>query len=179
MMKTSDTRFYDKGSEMWYGDFEPTNFFRIENDEHYNVSLKHESIKNADCVLVRYDDSLNQLLFIEGKKNLHAGGRYLREKIPNIATQFMDSLHLACGSWLDSTKKSVAFPDSFSAFFKQSGQIIFVLIVKNTPSDELHLLKQALEMRLKKEQLIWKFSLEAYNEELAIQKNLVVKGETP
>lgn len=178
-MAESNTRFYDNGSDLWYGDFDAMGYLRIEEDEHYNSILKHNGIKNTDCVLIRIDGDMQKIIFIEGKKKLPFRRKGFDNDISDIAMQFADSLHLICGSWLTNAKIGVALPGSFSTFFQRGGQIIFALVVKNAPIEELHLLQLALERRLKKEQHIWKVEIEAYNEDLAIQKNLVVKGETP
>ncbi|MCL1882150.1 MAG: hypothetical protein FWF81_00130 [Defluviitaleaceae bacterium] len=68
-MGDCNTRFYDEGSYLWYGDFNPVDYFRIELNGYYDSVLKHKGIKNADCVLLRIDGAGLQLIFIEGKKN--------------------------------------------------------------------------------------------------------------
>jgi len=167
-------RFYDKGSELWFGDFIETDYFRIEKSEYYDRFMKHECIKAADCVVCQYNDDDIQILFIEGKKNLHSQRKGFRGDISDIAMQFMDSLYLICGSWLRSIEKKIMLPSGFSQYFQQCGQILFVLVIKNCPKDELAYIEEALEYRLKRENLIWNINIRAYNEEIAIRKNIVL-----
>ena len=99
-----------------------------------------------------------------------------RNKISDISMQFMDSLNIVCGSWLRTENSEIDLPGNLSQFFQQRGQILFTLIIKNCPISELLYIEQALTSCLKKERLLWRITVNAYNEELAIKKKLVVRG---
>jgi hypothetical protein len=118
----------------------------------------------------------HNIIFIEGKKNLRYDGKGFRNKISDISMQFVDSLNIVCGSWLRTENAEVDLPDNLSQFFRQRGQILFTLIIKNCPISELLYIEQALTSCLKKERLLWRITVNAYNEELAIKKKLVVGG---
>jgi len=88
--------------------------------------------------------------------------------------QFIDSLHLTCGIWLRGNQGKIVLPHGFAQYFQQLGQIVFILVIKNCPIDELPHIEEALEIHLKKERLIWNLQIRAYNEEIATNKNLVI-----
>ena len=175
-MMSHNSRFYDEGSEIWFGDFDSSDYFRIEESEHYSRVLKHESIKAVDCVLCQHKENITKIMFIEAKKNLHYAGKGAQNKISSIAKQFLDSLHLICGCWLDRNGTQISLPDGFGKYFHQSGQIEFTLVIKNCPKDVLPLIMDDLYAKLKREKLIWNFKIRAYNEELAAERNIIVIG---
>jgi len=177
-MKSCDFRFYDEGSDIWFGDFNETDYFRIEEAEHYIQVLKHNSIKAVDCILCQHNESGTRIMFIEAKKNLHFTGKGIQNKISNIAKQFIDSLHILCGAWLGGDDAKISLPSGITQYCKQSGKIVFTLVVKNCPVDVLFLIVEDLNEKLKREMLIWNFEIRVYNEELAVKKNIVVPTES-
>ena len=176
-MENCNMRFYDAGSDLWFGDFNESDYFRIEEAEHYKHVLQHERIKAVDCVLCRRNDFGMRILFIEAKKSLYATRKGFRDDISAISKQFLDSLHLTCGNRLSGSKAKITFPDGFSQYFQQCGQIVFILIIKNCPKDELILIEEALSMQLRRENLIWTLKIRAYDEELATRKNILPRDK--
>jgi len=178
-MTSHNSRFYDEGSDIWFGDFDASDYFRIEESEYYKRVLKHERIKAVDCVLCQHKKNFTKIIFIEAKKNLHHVGKGTQNKISSIAQQFLDSLYLICGCWLDINSSQISLPDGFSKYFNQGGQIEFTLVIKNCPKDILPLIMDDLGTKMKRERLIWNFKIRAYNEELAAERNIVVLFRTP
>jgi len=173
-MGSCKSRFYDEGSDLWFGDFNESDYFRIEECDYYKRVLKHESIKAVDCVLCRRSDSGMHIVFVEAKKNLYYGGKGYENKTSHIAKQFMDSLHLICGSWFSGEDAKINLPGGFAQYYQHHGQIVFTLVVKNCPKDELLLIEDALVAILKRENLIWNIKIRAYDEELATEKSILV-----
>ena len=175
-MGNCNSRFYDAGSDLWFGDFQEPNYFRIEEAEYYKRALRHERIKAVDYVLCQQDDLGMTVVFIEAKKNLYSTGKGFRNDISDISMQFIDSLHLICGIRLSGKNAKIPLPNGFEQFFQQCGQLVFALVIKNCPIDELEIIEEALSTRLKREKLVWNFKIRVYNEALAIVKNIVVTG---
>lgn len=67
-------RFYEDGSDIWFGDFDDADCFRIENSNLYQKSMKPHGIKTAEFFLLRSVNThcMRKILVIEAKKTLAA-----------------------------------------------------------------------------------------------------------
>ena len=162
---------------MLFGDFDEANCLHIEKLDFYNKELSFHGIKSVEFVLYRPEKS--RLLFVEAKTALPIKERkgWLDSEITKISQKFMDSLQLACGIWLGGHKVKTKLPDNYANFFGKGVQIVFILVIKRREGDLLHI-ADAIKTRLLKEHKLWNFSVLALNEELARNKDLVVKSES-
>ena len=166
-------RFYESGSDIWFGDFNDDDCFRIEKSKIYQL-VKTYGIKSVEFILSRLavdsqaDD--NKILFIEAKKSLQ------KQDYIDIAQKFMDSLQLSSAISLGIHKKRTVLPKNIDCFFKQGGQIIFILVVQNcekAKTQQLKNMEEAIKRQLLKDRKIWKFIVRAINKETAKSENLI------
>ena len=161
---------------MLFGDFDEANCLHIEKLDLYNRDLSSHGIKSVEFVLYRPERS--KLLFVEAKTSLSTREKkgWFDSEITKISQKFMDSLQLACGIWLRGHNSRTKLPANYANFFRKGVQIVFILVIKRRRVDLLHI-ADAIKTRLLKEHKLWNFSVLVLNEELARNKNLVVKNK--
>jgi len=161
---------------MLFGDFDEANCFHIEKLDLYNRDLSSHGIKSVEFVLYRPEK--NKLLFVEAKTSLPIKERqgWLNSEITKISQKFMDSLQLVCGIWLRGDNGKTKLPDNYANFFEKGVEIVFILVIKRRGVNLLHI-ADAIKANLLKEHKLWNFSILVLNEELARNKDLIVKNE--
>ena len=169
-------KFYENGSDIWFGDFNEDDCFRIEKSKIYQL-IKTYGIKSIEFILSRLavdTHADNKILFIEAKKSLQ------KQDYIDISQKFMDSLQLSSAISLGIHKKRAVLPKNIACFFEQGGQIIFILVVKDCGKEKTQQLKnmeEAIKRQLLKEYKIWKFIVRAIKEETAKNENIVTLDE--
>ena len=175
-------RFYEEGSEILFGDFDDANFFHIEQTTLYQKRLKPYGISSAEYLLLRPIESQSKLvlLVVEAKRTLAAkDSNEFHENLAKIANQLMDSLKLAFGIWLGSHESKVDLPLNYNQFFESGRKIIFVLIIKERKRDMTYIADVLKHHYLRSECRLLGFDVKVYNEQQAINANLVIQEGAP
>jgi hypothetical protein len=171
-------RFYEDGSDIWFGDFEDADFFRIEQTDLYQRRMKPHGINSSEFLLLRSSSALrgHKLLIVEAKKALAARDTEdFHKNLAGIARQFMDSLQLAWGIWFGSHDGIVELPHSYTHLFERGRTVTFVLVIKNRKEDMLYIADTLKNRHLRKERRLLGFDVKVYNELQAIVAGLVIR----
>jgi len=162
-------------SGMMFGDYEPSNCFRIEKTKLYK-KLNGKGYSSVEFILHKPDEK--QLLFIEAKSSLPAIDSVDKydEQIAGIANDFRDSFQLACGIWFGQHNGKVDMPENALHFFSYGTQVVFVLVIKNR-TGKLTSIAEEIKQKLLKEYRLWQFKVLVLNENDARTHNLVVSEE--
>ena len=172
-------RYYEKGSDIWFGDFDDADFYHIEQTSIYQKRMNPRGISTAEFLLIQSDDKASgrKLLVIEAKKTLAATGTDdFHANLKKIARQFMDSLLLAFGIWLGSHDKNSKdeLPLNYIHFFENGRSILFVLVIKKREEDMINIADTLKSEYLRKERRILGFDVLVMNEEQAQRAGLVM-----
>jgi hypothetical protein len=113
-------RFYEEGSDIWFGDFDDADCYRIEQTSLYQRRMKPHGISSAEFLLLRSTTAQDRgkLLMVEAKKTLASvNSNEFHGNLTHIAKQFMDSLELALGIWLGNHEGKAELPLNYNNFF--------------------------------------------------------------
>ena len=171
-------RYYERGSDIMFGDFEDADFFHIEQADLYQRYMKPHGICSAEFLLIRSSSAIrgDKLFVVEAKKTLAArDSEEFHKNLANIARQFMDSLQLAWGIWFGSHDSKVELPQSYAQLFKKGRSVTFVLVIKNRKEDMLYIADTLKNKHLRRERRQLGFDVKVYNELQAIGASLVVR----
>ena len=170
-------RFYEDGSDIWFGDFEDVDFFRIEQADLYQRHMKPHGICSAEFLLLRSSSAISshKLLIVEAKRTLAARDTEdFHKNLAYIARQFMDSLQLAMGIWFGSHDGRVELPHNYTHLFEKGRTVTFVLVIKNRKEDMLYIADTLKNRYLRKERRLLGFDVKVFNELQAIGASLVI-----
>jgi len=169
-------RFHEVNSELWLGDFDAENCFRLEDENHYDKVLKHQSIQTVDFILHRPDKAT--LFLVEAKRSLYESRKGFDNDIKNYTRQFVDGLTLVCSTWLGGHSGKINLPEGIQHFFKHSGKVVLVLVVKYCKKNELNNFEDAIKKHFRENSPIWgDFEIIALDEDMAKKENLVLELE--
>jgi len=174
-------RFYEYGSDIWFGDFEDADCFRIEQTDLYQKHIKPHGICSAEFLLLRSSNAQHghKLLIVEAKKTLAARDtEEFHRNLEGITRQFMDSLKLAWGIWFGNHNGRVELPHSYNHLFERGRTVTFVLVIKDRKEDMLYIADTLKNKHLRKERKLLGFDVKVYNELQAKGANLVIREIT-
>lgn len=170
-------RFYESGSDIWFGDFEDSDFYRIEQTDLYQKKMKPHGVSSAEFLLLHANNTQigRKLLVVEAKKTLAARDTEdFHLNLASIARQFIDSLQLAFGIWLGSHDGKVELPSNYAHFVERGRKVLFVLVIKERKRDMAYIADTLKNKHLRNERRVLGFDVLVLNEHQAKLANLVI-----